>query len=435
MREIPANAVLTVSGLTELIRDALEETFAEVWVQGEISNFRRQESGHCYFSLKDEGAQLSCVLFRGDAARLAQPLRDGMRVNAFGRIGVYAPRGSYQLVCRNVLAAGKGTLAERFEALKKRLADEGLFAKEKKKPLPVLPRSLAIVTSPTGAVIRDFLSILSRRGWRGRVVLFPVRVQGAGAAQEIAAAVQKAGKCGIFDAVVLARGGGSLEDLWPFNEEAVVRAVAACPVPTVSGVGHETDFTLCDFAADLRAETPSAAAELISSLRLDARDRVSDTAERLEALAGEFLATRRARLDLAGAKLAASSPQRRVEHLFLRLDELSTRMGAFAGAALASRRSALEQLAARSHTAGPARRAAVLAERLDQIALRLASVSPQSAVRRGYAIVRNAQGGILTNAARALAAREVTLEMRGGTLEAAVRGTSPADAGETPPLP
>jgi len=424
MPEIPANAVLTVSGLTELVRGALEETFAEVWVQGEVSNYRRQESGHCYFSLKDEGAQLSCVLFRGDAARLAQPLRDGMKVNAFGRISVYAPRGSYQLVCRSVLPAGKGTLAERFEALKKRLAAEGLFEREKKKPLPVLPQKIAIVTSPTGAVMRDFVSILSRRGWRGRVVLFPVRVQGAGAAEEIAAAVERAGKCGAFDTIVLARGGGSLEDLWPFNEERLVRAVAGCPVPPVSGVGHETDFTLCDFAADRRAETPSAAAELISSLFLDARDRTGDAAERLDALAREFLATRGARLELCGARLAASSPERRVEHLYLRLDELSARRNAAAGAALASCRNTLEQLAARTQAAGPQKRAAILAERLDQIALRLASVSPQSAVRRGYAIVRNAEGGILTNAVQALASREITLEMRGGTLEAAVRNAS-----------
>ena len=425
MPEVPANAVLTVSALTGFIRETLEDAFPEVWVQGEISNFRRQESGHCYFSLKDEGAQLPCVLFRGNAAHLAQPLRDGMKVNAFGRISVYAPRGSYQLVCQFVLPAGQGSLAERFEALKRKLADEGLFDAEKKLPLPVLPRRIAIITSPTGAVLRDFLSILSRRGFRGRVVLFPAKVQGPGAAEEIAKMVRLAGHSGLFDLVVLARGGGSLEDLWPFNEELVARAVAACPVPTLSGVGHETDFSLCDFAASKRAETPSAAAELISSLRMDAEQRFDAACDGLEGALRAHLDDFSHRLELAKARLAAAGPQSRVKHLQTRLDGLSARLSGAASLRLSEKRRTLDSLGAKSAAAGPEKRLLLLRERLDQFALRVESASPASVVRRGYAIVRGRDGGILESAGKALERGAIVLEMRDGRLDAEAKAIRP----------
>jgi len=421
MPEVPANSVLSVSGLTELIRGTLESAFPEVWVQGEISNFRRQESGHCYFSLKDEGAQIPAVLFRQSALRLPQPLKDGMKVNAFGRLSVYAPRGAYQLVCQFVLPAGRGSLAERFEALKQKLAAEGLFDAENKKPLPVLPRSVAIITSPTGAVIRDFVSILTRRGWKGRVVLFPAKVQGEGAAEEIAAMLKKAGASGLFDIIVLARGGGSLEDLWPFNEELLARAVEACPAPTISGVGHETDFTLCDFAASRRAETPSAAAELISSLRMDAEERFDGACDALEAFVRDYFTGTQSRLDLSKARLDASGPEKRVEHLFLRLDELSARFSGAASLRMNDSRRSVDRLESRTAAAGPARRVELLRQRLGQLFLRIESTSPKSVVNRGYAIVRSRDGTVLSDASQALARRDLSIEMRGGSVDAEVR--------------
>ena len=251
----------SVSEFTRRVKTLLERGIAPAWVRGEVSNLRAQASGHLYFSLKDAGAQLSAVLFRGDAARQKVPVRDGLQVIVFGELNVYEVRGQYQLIVRSVVEDGVGRLQREFEALKKRLAGEGLFAPERKRPIPSLPATVGFITSPTGAAVKDFLRILTRRGWRGRVVILPAKVQGAEAAPEMIGMLELAAALGIFDLLVIGRGGGSIEDLWAFNEEALVRAVAACPVPVISAVGHEIDFTLCDFAADVRAETPSAAAD------------------------------------------------------------------------------------------------------------------------------------------------------------------------------
>jgi exodeoxyribonuclease VII large subunit len=257
--------VQTVTEFTRRVKELLEGGLPACWVRGEVSNLRAQSSGHVYFSLKDAGAQLACVLFRGDAARQSVHLRDGQQVLAYGQAGVYEARGQYQLVVRALVEHGVGHLQQEFEQMKQRLAAEGLFEPARKRPIPTMPRTVGFVTSPTGAAVQDFIRILQRRGWRGRLVVLPARVQGDGAATEMAELLRSAGGLGIFDLLVIGRGGGSLEDLWAFNEETLVRAVAACPVPVISAVGHEIDFTLCDFAADARAETPSGAAELISS--------------------------------------------------------------------------------------------------------------------------------------------------------------------------
>lgn len=420
MPELPANSVLTVSGITQLIRDKLEPEFSGVWVQGEISNLRRQESGHCYFSLKDEGAQLPAVLFRQNALRLAAPLRDGMKVNAFGRISVYPPRGAYQLVCVMVLPAGQGSLAERFEALKRKLEAEGLFDSSRKRPLPLLPRTVGIITSPTGAVIRDVLSILSRRGWKGRIIVLPARVQGEGAAEEITAMVQRAGDCGLFDALILARGGGSLEDLWPFNEEIVARAVAACPVPTISGVGHETDFTLCDFAASIRAETPSAAAELISSLWLDAEERVQNAENDIDDAVDAFLEKARHDTTLAATRLAAASPERLMENAELRLDEITGRLQSAASHLLRDKTDTLVDFAHRVRTAGPEEVLLLSRQKIEQIALRLHSASPDSVVSRGYAIIKH-DGGIVSDGADLHEGEGIRIVLRDGEQGAVIR--------------
>jgi len=260
----PGIRIWSVAELTRSVRSILESTLGEVWVQGEICNFRRQSSGHCYFGLKDERALLSCVLFRSSVpARLA--LADGMLVQARGRVTVYEARGQYQLNVNLVQPAGAGILQARFEALKRKLEAEGLFDPGRKRPIPREPACIGIITSPTGAALTDFLNIARRRAPWVRIVINPVRVQGAGAAEEIAVAIREFNSPIFedqFDLLVVCRGGGSIEDLWAFNEEVVARAIAASRIPVISAIGHEIDFTIADFVADLRAPTPSAAAEL-----------------------------------------------------------------------------------------------------------------------------------------------------------------------------
>ncbi len=259
-----AQLPISVRDLTATIREVLEQSFDEVWVAGEISNLRAPGSGHLYFTLKDATATLAVVMFRNDAARIGFTLQDGLAVVVRGAVTVYEARGQYQLQAAEVRTRGLGSLQQRFEELKRRLDAEGLFALERKRELPVFPEKIGIVTSLQGAVLQDMLQILQRRAPGIRLFVRGVRVQGPGAAQEIAEAIGAFSAQQAVDLVVIARGGGSLEDLWAFNEEVVARAIGACVVPTISAVGHETDFTIADFVADLRAPTPSAAAELLT---------------------------------------------------------------------------------------------------------------------------------------------------------------------------
>src|SRR5512136_2779310 len=254
--------ILTVSRLTALIRSTLEENFEHVWVEGEVSNLSTPSSGHLYFTLKDAGAQLRCVMFKGAVRNLRFRLKDGMGLILRGRITVYEQRGDYQLIAEYAEPLGIGALQLAFEQLKERLVREGLFDESRKKPLPVLPQRIGVVTSPTGAAIHDILTVVNRRFANVQILIVPVRVQGDGAAAEIAAAIDDVNRYGAVDVMIVGRGGGSLEDLWAFNEEAVARAIARSRIPVISAVGHETDYTIADFAADLRAPTPSAAAEL-----------------------------------------------------------------------------------------------------------------------------------------------------------------------------
>ena len=265
----PQRQVYSVSELTQRLKGLLETQFPDVWVAGEISNLRPATSGHLYFTLKDSNAQLRAVCFRSQARYLKFKPRDGVSVIARGRLSVYEARGEYQLLVELLEPAGLGALQLAFEQLKAKLAAEGLFDTARKKPLPVLPRTVGIVTSPSGAVIRDILRVLRRRYRNMNALLYPVRVQGEGAAQEIVQAIEHLNRRGGVDVMILARGGGSLEDLWAFNEEDVARAIAASRIPIISGVGHESDFTIADFVADLRAPTPSAAAELVVHRKQD----------------------------------------------------------------------------------------------------------------------------------------------------------------------
>ncbi len=386
------SAVESVSEFTRRVKTLLESGIRPGWVRGEISNLRAQASGPVYFSLKDAGAQLSAVLFRGDAARQSVKLRDGAQVVVYGEVSVYEARGQYQLIVRAVIEDGVGKLQREFEALKARLAAEGLFAAEKKRALPALPQTVGFITSPTGAAAQDFVRILKRRDWRGRVIILPAKVQGEGAAAEMIAMLKLAEELAIFDLLVIGRGGGSIEDLWAFNEELLVRAVAASAVPIISAVGHEIDFTLCDFAADVRAETPSAAAELISSEFVAGVERVERASETMHSALQDAVVRAAERLDHARSRLRLLSPDAQIEQGFLRLDDLSNRLWAALRSDVQTRQGQLADARAALARVSPETRVQLESHRLLSLWKRLQAASPASVLNRGFAIVRDEQG-------------------------------------------
>jgi len=404
----------SVTAFTRRVKTLLETGLAAGWVRGEVSNLRVQASGHMYFSLKDAGAQLSAVLFRGDAARQSVRLRDGQQVLVFGRVSVYEARGQYQLVVREVVEDGVGRLQQEFEALKRRLAAEGLFDAERKRALPALPRTIGFITSPSGAAVQDFLRILVRRGWRGRVVVLPARVQGAEAAGEMVEALRVAECLGIFDLLVIGRGGGSLEDLWAFNEEPLVRAVAACPIPVISAVGHEIDFTLCDFAAALRAETPSGAAEHISSGFVAADERVRQLSEGLLRAAQRGLEVWQQQVLRVESRLKLLSPGAQIEQYVLRLDDCANRLGASLRMGMQEARHRLAALEGAWAHVSPEMRLDQWVQQLDGLGKRLHSVSAHSVLQRGFAIVRDEAGQPVTQRAGLAAGQRVEAEFADG---------------------
>jgi exodeoxyribonuclease VII large subunit len=369
-----AERVMSVGELTERIKGALETQFPLVWVSGEISNFSRPQSGHCYLTLKDERAQVRAVMWRTAASRVRFELEDGLQVICQGSLDVYLPRGSYQLVIRQIEPKGVGALELALRKLREKLAAEGLFATERKRPLPRFPRRVAFVTSPTGAAVRDFLEVLRRR-WRGvHVLIVPVRVQGDGAAQEIAAGIELVNRIhDPVDLIVVGRGGGSLEDLWCFNEEAVVRAIHASRLPVVSAVGHEIDVTLADLVADVRALTPSEAAERIAPAIEEVGALVDGYRDRLCRALATRVAAARARVDAHACRRVFRNPLERTQVLAQRLDECSLRA-----------RRAID------------RRALAASELVRQTAHRLESLSPLSVLARGYSVTsRESDGAIV----------------------------------------
>ena len=369
LEEFDTDRVWSVAELTREVRGCLEASFHTVWVRGEVSNLRVQPSGHCYFTLKDEASLLRVVLFRGDASRLEVLPEEGGEFAVFGELTVYEPRGEYQLRARHLLGVGSGGLRREFERLKRKLLEEGLFDAERKRALPDAPCRVAVVTSPTGAAFQDFISILRRRDWRGEVLLFPSKVQGAEAPGELLAALLAAQAFPEVDLVVLGRGGGSAEDLWAFNDEKLVRAVAGCSLPIISAVGHQVDFALTDFAADFRAETPSAAAERISSSFLEQRDRLEVMEEDLFALLRNRLDGAASRLELSEARLRGHSPKALVENAHQRLDEWEERAGSVA----------------RERLSG-------WFLWLDSLELRLEGNSLAGTLKRGFSLLRDVEG-------------------------------------------
>ena len=407
----------SVTEFPRRVQSLLEGGIRPGWVRGEVSNLRAQASGHVYFSLKDAGAQLSAVLFRGDAARQTVKLRDGSQVVVYGEVSVYEARGQYQLIVRAVIEDGVGRLQQEFERLKRQLADEGLFAAEKKRLIPLMPAVVGFITSPTGAAVQDFMRILLRRGWRGRLVILPAKVQGEGAAAEMVAMLAAAQELGIFHLLVIGRGGGSLEDLWAFNEEPLVRAVAACTVPVISAVGHEIDFTLCDFAADVRAETPSGAAELISSNFISCAERAGRAGEAMVD-AGEGAVERaRERLDHARSRLRLLTPAAQIEQGFLRLDDFSNRLAAALRSTVQARRQELGEIRARLAQASPETRVQLGSHQLLSLYKRLQAASPASVLNRGFAIVRDERGKPVARRAAIKPGQRLSTEFKDGSVK------------------
>jgi len=323
LRNRQKTPILTVSQLTELIKERFEAEFPDVWVEGEMSNLRIPASGHLYFTLKDKASQIKAVVFRSSARFLKFHPKDGQQLLCRAHVTVYEPKGEYQLVVDYLEPKGLGALQQAFEQLKERLAREGLFDEARKRPLPMLPKKIGIITSPTGAVIQDMLRILARRYANLEILINPVPVQGTGAAKEIAQAIEELNLRSDLDVVILARGGGSLEDLWPFNEEIVARAIYRSRIPVISAVGHETDYTIADFVADLRAPTPSAAAELVIGLKTEMISRLQSWTIRLRHAALGLLERCRGRMRELFRGLL--DPRRAMEGQFQRLDELDHR--------------------------------------------------------------------------------------------------------------
>lgn len=407
----PQRDVYSITRLNREVRALLDRGFGLLWVEGEISNLSRPSSGHWYFSLKDRDAQVRCAIFRMRNQLIGFVPADGMQVLARARVTLYEPRGDYQLVIEHMEEAGDGLLRRAYDELKQRLAAEGLFDPGRKRPLPPLPRRIGVITSPTGAAIRDILTVLRRRFPAIPVLIYPVPVQGAAAAPAIARMLRRAGAAADCDVLILARGGGSLEDLWAFNDEAVARALHACPIPVVSGVGHETDVTIADFVADQRAPTPSAAAELVSPDAAEWAQAYTAREARLRRRLAQLQQGRHQRLDWLAKRLDRCHPGRRLTDQAQRLDELEQRLGRAWRAQRRHTAARLAALAARLRQQDPRRRLQQLCIRQEQLvrALRrqmadrlqghrrrlellgraLDAVSPLATLSRGYAIVQH----------------------------------------------
>src|SRR5712692_673043 len=434
----PTRRALTVSELTARIRDLLAKNFTDIWVEGEISNCREAQSGHIYFTLKDDRSQVRCVFFKQQRRGIKFRPEDGLHVTVRGSISVYEARGEYQIYVENIEPVGLGALQLAFEQLKKRLEAEGLFDPSKKKPLPLLPSRIGLITSPRGAAIRDVVRILRRRFRNVHLTVYPVRVQGDGASTEIVRAVQFFNRRKMVDVLILARGGGSLEDLWAFNEEEVARAISASEIPIISGVGHETDFTIADFVADVRASTPSAAAELVVQTRREFDKHIADLRSALvEQIRYRILVLSR-RVHENAARRGFRRPLDLLRQQRQRADELTSRLAhglranirhsrrRFTTAHLrivsfdfrmkiATLRLRVEKrstdLIARAERLLRAKR-----ERLHRLRLQLEERSPLRALERGYAIATDAAGTLLRDATKVALGDAVNIQLHRGKL-------------------
>ena len=439
---MPSEAAITVSQLNRKAKNLLEQGIARLWVEGEISNLSRPASGHIYLSLKDENAQVSAAWFRQRQRGPAIGFKNGDKVLACGRVSIYEARGNYQLIIEQMEPAGEGVLKQRFDALKKKLLAEGLFDEDRKQELPSLPSRIGVITSPSGAAIRDIVSVLRRRFPAVPVVVYPAAVQGEAAPGELMAALDTAIQRDECDVLIIGRGGGSLEDLWAFNDEALARAIAECPIPIVSAVGHEVDFTISDFVADLRAPTPSGAAEIVVPSQHDWLRRVNTLAVRIGRIGERAVQDRAQELDWLGKRLFAASPEATLRRQHNSLRENRSRIAAAMrtqllelqndaqalrsdlmqqSPALAVQRS-IGQLATLRQRLGSGVHDALsdVTHRIALLGRALNSVSPLATLDRGYAIVLNEEGKALTNAAQASTGDEIRARLSKGELVANV---------------
>ena len=398
MNDQATGEILSPSQLNTLARDLLEGAFPLVWVEGELSGVSRPASGHLYFGLKDARAQVRCAMFKPKSTWLKFAPREGVKVLARGRLTLYEARGDYQLVLDHMEEAGEGALRRAYEELKSRLEAEGLFDAARKRPLPAYVRRLAVITSPSGAAVRDVLSVLARRFPLVEAEVLPVLVQGATAAAQITAMLARAVRSGRYDAILLARGGGSLEDLWAFNDEALARAIAASAVPVVSAVGHETDFSLSDFAADLRAPTPSAAAELLVPHAEDLARRLRSLEQRMRSVQRQRLRQAMQRADRASLRLQGLRPQARLELLARRQSDAVRRLRAAIARRMEQRQS-----------------------RLQGLARSLSAISPLATVARGYAILQHPDGRVVRNVGDVATGDAIDARVADGTLKLRVQ--------------
>lgn len=445
-----SRTVYTVSRLNRETRFVLNELFGTLWIEGEISNFSAPSSGHLYFTLKDAEAQVRCALFRPQARLLPFKPKNGDHVLAKAEVGLYEPRGDFQLIVETLEPAGDGALLRAFEALKQRLAAEGLFDAALKQPIPALPRCIGVITSPTGAAVRDILTVLRRRFPAIPVIVFPVKVQGAEAKAEIVRALEKADRLKLCDVLILARGGGSLEDLWAFNEESVARAIHACRIPVISAVGHEIDFTIADFVADLRAPTPSAAAEAASPDGAAWLDRFERLEARLEQAARTRLDQAERLLGFLDKRLQQLHPEKRLTTQAQRLDELELRLRRTMRHRLALQENRLHAQTARLLRHRPDQRLALLNTRLEQLGQRLDAaihrrietlnrslvsasqqlhaVSPLATLARGYSLTTRLDNGALVRSCRDTPpGTRIETRLADGTLLSTVDGIHPPE--------
>ena len=417
--------VLSVWELTSDIKRLLEKSVSSVWVSGEITNLRTQSSGHVYFTLKDAAAQLSCVLFSREKVAQRELLADGQKVLLQGDVTVYEARGQYQLIVRAVELQGVGALQIAFEKLKQKLAAEGLFTQERKRALPRYPQHLGLVTSPTGAAIRDVLHVIQRRNPGMEIILAPCRVQGDGAAREIAEAIRSLNELNLshatrhspLDLILITRGGGSLEDLWAFNEETVARAIFESQLPVVSAIGHEIDFTIADFVADVRAATPSAAAEIITEGFFASREFVSDALDLMQLRVHRRLTNAQQDFNSLAGRWSRRHPRRRLDESLQRLDDLQSGLLRGLKTAVRSRELALQNFAGRFLRAQPALTVKARRETLRQLEKRLHALGPQQVLARGYSITTDAASGtVVRNAALVKAGQKLKTRLAKGEI-------------------
>ena len=403
MTQTPGKKIYTVSEITREMKVLLEGRFPGVWVEGELSNIRRPGSGHLYCTLKDEGSQLQAVIYRVDLARIRFELRDGVQVVALGDISVYAKAGRYQLAISEVEPKGIGALQLAFEQLKQRLAKEGLFDEVRKRPIPLLPERIGIVTSPTGAAIRDILNVIQRRFATVRILISPVRVQGETAAREIADALDGFNARADVDVIIVTRGGGSLEDLWAFNEEVVARAIARSRIPVISAVGHEIDYTISDFVADLRVPTPSAAAELVVAKKSELYQKIDMLSSRAASVMKERLSALRTRVRLCAQSHVFRSPEDLVRPWQQLCDDLERRLQRSFG-----------------------HRRDMLRASLCVVAGKIESLSPLAILSRGYSVItRESDGALVSAASQVKPGESVRARLHRGALVASVKGIEP----------